>query len=182
MKKRFIQKIGAIFMALCICVTYMPMGVFAEQTKEISQKLKEGENESKESDNQSDSEKIIKKTENSTIYQLDDGMKREVIHDSNIRFEEDGKLIDYDPSLVKIEDNKTENNTDISEYAYENNKGDKKNYIPESISEETPIILENNNYQITISPTEKETKKVKVEDENVLNIYDEEVNLPVKAI
>lgn len=41
MKKRFIQKIGAIFMALCICVTYMPMGVFAEQTKEISQKLKE---------------------------------------------------------------------------------------------------------------------------------------------
>ena len=29
--------------------------------------------------------KIIEKTENSTIYQLDGGMKREVIHDSNIR-------------------------------------------------------------------------------------------------
>ncbi|MDY3374185.1 MAG: DNRLRE domain-containing protein [Terrisporobacter othiniensis] len=182
MKKRFIQKIGAIFMALCICVTYMPMGVFAEQTKEISQKLKERGNEVIESDNKSDSAKIIEKTENSTIYQLDGGMKREVIHDSNIRFKENGKLIDYDPSLVKIEDNKTENNTDISEYAYENNRGDKKNYIPESISEETPIILENNNYQITISPTEKETKKVKVEDENVLNIYDEEIKLPVKAI
>ena len=51
-------------MALCICVTYMPMGVFAEQTKEISQKLKEGENEAIESNNKSDSVKIIKKTEN----------------------------------------------------------------------------------------------------------------------
>ena len=182
MKKRFIQKVGAIFMALCICVTYMPMGIFAEQTKEMSQKLKEKGEGATESSNQSNLGKVIKKTENSTIYQLDDGMKREVIYDSNIRFKENGKLIDYDPSLVKIEGDRTDNNTNISEYAYENNKGDKKNYIPESISEETPIILENNNYQITISPTEKETKKVKVEDENVLNIYDEEVKLPVKAI
>ena len=181
MKKNTIQKIVSIFLAICMWITYMPMGIFAEELNELSQKIKD----SKEVDNSKgklNSGKIIDKTENSTIYQLDDGMKREIIHDSNIRFKENGKLIDYDPSLVKVEDNKTENNTDISQYAYENNKGDKKNYIPKNISEETPIILENNTYQITISPTEKETNKVKVEDENVLNIYDEEVKLPVKAI
>lgn len=128
------------------------------------------------------SEKIIKKTESSTIYQLEDGKKKEVIYDSNIRFKENGKLIDYDPSLVKIDDSKTENNTDISNYKYENNKGDKKNYLPEIISEETPIILEKEDYQITMSPINQESKNVKLEDEKILDIYDKEVKLPVKAV
>ncbi|MEG0097725.1 MAG: DNRLRE domain-containing protein, partial [Cetobacterium sp.] len=182
MKSKIIQKIGAIFMSVCICITYMPMGVFAEEVKEISQKLQEEGDKPEKSNNQSETGQIIKKTENSTIYQLSDGMKREIIHDSNIRFEENGKLVDYDPSLIKIEDNKTENNTNISGYAYENKKGDKKNYLPEIVSEETPIILEKDNFQITISPIDKETKGVKVEDENILDIYDKEVQIPVKAI
>lgn len=61
MKSKIIQKIGAIFMSVCICITYMPMGVFAEEVKEISQKLQEEGDKPKKSNNQSETGQIIKK-------------------------------------------------------------------------------------------------------------------------
>ncbi|MEG1059827.1 MAG: hypothetical protein RSE57_06635, partial [Clostridia bacterium] len=63
MKRKIIQKIGAVFMAICICITYMPMGVFAEEAKEISQNLQEEGDESAKYNNKSDTGQIIKKTE-----------------------------------------------------------------------------------------------------------------------
>ncbi|MEG0856904.1 MAG: DNRLRE domain-containing protein, partial [Terrisporobacter sp.] len=177
MRKRYYNKIISIVLAISILITSGHIDVYADQVKETFGNIKKT---SQEVDN-SKKEKVIKKTESSTVYQLEDGMKREVIHDSNIRFKEDGKLVDYDPSLVKVNNNKTHNNADISKYAYENKKGDNKNYIPKKISQETPIILEKENYQITISPINKETNQVKVEDQNILDIYDKEIQIPVKA-
>lgn len=178
MIKKKINKLISFSLAICMTLVYLPMGVFAEELQNVTEAI-QSVNQKEES---SEQEKIIKKTESSTVYQLEDGKKKEVIYDSNIRFKENGKLIDYDPSLVKIDDSKTENNTDISNYKYENNKGDKKNYLPEIISEETPIILEKEDYQITMSPINQESKNVKLEDEDILDIYDKEVKLPVKAV
>ena len=178
MIKKKINKLISFILAICMTLVYLPMGVFAEELQNVSEAIQSVNSK----DVSSESEKVIKKTENSTVYQLEDGKKKEVIYDSNIRFKEKGKLVDYDPSLIKIDDKKTDNYTDISDYKYENNKGDKKNYLPNTISEETPVILENNNYQITMAPKDSKTKKVKLEDENILDIYDEEVKLPVKAV
>ena len=63
-----------------------------------------------------------------------------------------------------------------------NKAGDKKVYLPEKISTETPILLENDKNQIKVTPIiENETSKVNVENEKTLNIYDDEVSLPIKA-
>jgi len=122
MKKKKINKLISFILAICMTLVYLPMGVFAEELKSVTEAIQSANQE----DVSSKSEKVIKKTESSTIYQFEDGKKKEVIYDSNIRFKEKGKLVDYDPSLIKIDDKKTDNDTDISDYKYENNKGDKK--------------------------------------------------------
>ena len=76
-------------------------------------------------------EKIVNKTKNSTTYEEKDGRKKIIIYNANIRFEdENGKLIDYDPSLIKSKK---------TEFAYENKLGDSKVYLPTKISNHNKI-------------------------------------------
>ncbi|WP_304158232.1 radical SAM protein [Fusobacterium ulcerans] len=97
-------------------------------------------------------------------------------------YDKDNKLTDYDPSLVRIISDKSENNEDLSKYKYENKTGDKKLYLPEKVSTETPILLENEDNQIKIAPiVENNTSKVNIEKQKTINIYDDEVSLPIKA-
>ena len=83
----------------------------------------------------------------------------------DVRFEtKNGKLKDYDPSLVKIQKKKSENGNDLKDYAYENEEGDKKHYLPKNLTEETPVLMENGQYQISFAPiygqkTKKEEEK-----------------------
>ena len=97
-------------------------------------------------------EKIIDKTENSTTYQRTDGSKEIVMYSSDVRYrDEQNKLIDYDPSLVEITDeNKEENN--LEGYEYENKQGDIKQYIPTNLTEETPVLLQYDDYKVTLRP------------------------------
>lgn len=149
------------------------MSVIAEEIPMSKSTVEEGVEEMTEG--------IIEKTENKTVYQLKNGLKKEVIHDSNIRYYDDGKLIDNDPTLVNIKEDETNNKTDLSDYAYENKNGENKHYFPQKISKDTPVLLENNKYQISIHPIMDESNKVKLEKEKTINIYDEEVNIPIKA-
>lgn len=173
MKKSMFIKIISYILTICIAVTNIPMSVFSEEISESKSTADEGVEEMTEG--------IIEKTENKTVYQLKNGLKKEVIHDSNIRYYDDGELIDNDPTLVKIKEDETNNKTDLSDYAYENNSGENKHYFPNKISKNTPVLLENNKYQISMYPIMGESKEIKLEKEKTINIYDEEVNIPIKA-
>ncbi|MFR7383924.1 MAG: hypothetical protein ACLUTO_05510 [Anaerostipes sp.] len=51
---------------------------------------------------------------------------------------DNGTLKDYDPTLVKVEDSKSENGNSLKDYAYENETGDKKHYLPEETDRQDP--------------------------------------------
>lgn len=110
------------------------------------------ENNSNQISDDVEREKIIVKTENSTTYQRTDGSKEVVMYSSDVRYrDEQNKLIDYDPSLVEITDDTIEENN-LEGYLYENKQGDAKQYIPTYLSEETPVLLKYEDYQVTLRP------------------------------
>ncbi|MDY2735432.1 hypothetical protein, partial [Intestinibacter sp.] len=175
-KKKLWTKFIANFMILVMIAVSIPMEGFAEELNNLNSRLQTEELTTK------GDEKILKKTEDKTIYQLDNGLKREVLYDGDVRYFEDGKLVDYDPSLIKIKSEKSKNKKDLSNYAYENKQGDKKNYLPNKISEETPILLENDKYSISINSVQEGSKKVSLQKDKITDIYDEEKTLPLKAV
>ncbi|MGL4485197.1 MAG: DNRLRE domain-containing protein [Anaerovoracaceae bacterium] len=139
-----------------------------------------------------------KSTISSTTFDLGEGKQKTVLFSEPVRFEEDGELIDYDPSLVAIEKGKkTENGKSLSDYAYESKAGDKKQYFPEQISEDSPIIMENDKYSIEFSPiavkeeklsksqqiySEKQKREPQIEKGKFKNAENEEKKLPLKAV
>jgi len=177
-RQNLFKKIIANFLVIVFLFVSLPMSVFADEIDKITSANKEIYKEEVTNE-----DNVIEKTENKTVYELEDGLKKEVIHDANVRFyDENNKLTDYDPSLIKVDSNKSDNNEDLSKYKYENKAGDKKVYIPEKISTETPILLENDKNKIKVTPIiENETSKVNIENEKTLNVYDDEVSLPIKA-
>lgn len=107
----------------------------------------------------------------------------------NVRFEDEhGQLVDYDPSLVKIEDTESKNGNDLTEYAYENKVGDSKQYMPRNLSENTPLLMEKEDKEMSISMTEETLKEldllheeIEVEREVIENAYQEEIKAKVDA-
>ena len=177
-RQNLLKKIIANFLVVVFLLVSLPMSVFADEIDKITSINKDIYVEKNVNE-----ENVIKKTENSTLYELEDGLKKQVLYDTDIRFyDKDNKLTDYDPSLVRIISDKSENNEDLSKYKYENKAGDKKLYLPEKVSTETPILLENEDNQIKIAPiVENNTSKVNIEKQKTINIYDDEVSLPIKA-
>ncbi len=121
-------------------------------------------------------------TPTSTTFDVGDGKKMTVFYQEPVRFEnEEGELVDYDPSLTEVDEKETDNNVSLDGYVYENAEGDKKQYFPEILSEDTPILMENQEYSIKMNPTE-ETKKVTVEEDEYTNGYEETKDVPLKAV
>ena len=104
------------------------------------------------------------RTKNSTTWKLSDGHKQVVYYSNDVRFEnEDGALVDYDASLVAVQQAKSTEGVKLDGYAYENKQGDMKHYIPEEMDEETPLRLENGDYSLEVTPmfvTSENDKKV----------------------
>lgn len=101
-----------------------------------------------------------KNTEDSTTYDAGDGVLVTEYYGQDVRFRnEDGELVDYDPTLKKLE-----SRDDLNGYAYENTAGDQKQYFPENLTEETPILLENEDKQIRLVPVEGPEKNDKKGD------------------
>ena len=98
---------------------------------------------------------------------------------------------DYDPAYIELDSAflaQSEEKQDRSGYLYRNTAGDSYQYIPEALSEETPVLLEKDDYQITIAPTEKTYKdffgkkvKVKKEKEKTEDAYGNVKKKNVKA-
>lgn len=159
-KKEFLKRFTATVLAFCMagtCADWAPIaqaagtgqsGILETQKEEeaVSYVYEEPKDVTKE-------ELTSERTESSTTWQLSDGNKQVVYYSSNVRYEdEDGNLTDYDPSLVAVKEAKSEDGTSLKGYAYENAQGDMKHYIPEEISEETPLRLENGAYSLEVSP------------------------------
>ena len=146
-RQNLLKKIIANFLVVVFLLVSLPMNVFADEIDKITSANKDIYVEKSVNE-----DNVIKKTENSTLYELEDGLKKQVLYDTDIRFyDEDNKLTEYDKSLVRIISDKSENNEDLSKYKYENKTGDKKLYLPEKVSTETPILLENEDNQIKIA-------------------------------
>lgn len=93
--------------------------------------------------------------EASTTYDLGGGRKATIFYSYDVRYrDEQGNLVDIDPEFTAISGkNSTEQGESLSDYQYENVSGANKTYIPEELSESTPIIMEKENYSITMTPT-----------------------------
>lgn len=181
-KLRF--RLAAFFMVICLVVTMMPSGVYALNVKNQDDSLES------ESEVDTSKEQIIEKDEYTTTYNIGKGQKKKVFHGSNVRFkDENGELVDYDPSLVALDDSeKVKNNKASGKYAFKNNKGDKKQYFPDSLAEDTPLVMENEEDRIQITPAQSfvdtynlNNAKVKVEKEKVETIEGKK-KIPVTAV
>ena len=103
------KKIISKFLVLVMILVSLPMSVFADEIDKITSVNQEIYKEEVINE-----DNVIEKTENKTVYELDDGLKREVIYDADVRFyDENNKLTDYDPSLMKIDSSKSDNNEDL---------------------------------------------------------------------
>lgn len=160
MKKRF-RKLLCCFLAFTLMFTSIEWSGITQSIHSV--KAEESQKETKTVEQK----EVIKseKTKNSTTFALANGKKQTVFYGQDVRFEtKNGKLKDYDPSLVKIQNKKSENGNDLKDYVYENEEGDKKHYLPKNLTEETPVLMENGQYQISFAPiygqkTKKEEEK-----------------------
>lgn len=133
-------------------------------------------------------------SEDKTVYDLGGSKKMEVTHSNAVRFKDGkGKWVDYDPSLVPVEEKKSEAGKVLEGYAYRNSKGDKKNYLPEKLGKDSPVRLEQDKYGISFHPVTEQTiennvfsqigdfSSVTVEDDTYVDAYEQESLQPLKA-
>lgn len=193
-RKRW-HRITAILLVLTMLFTSIPAMAFAEstgseepdagETGKSEETLLMEENlqleESVSEDNIIDSEN----TTESTTFDLGNGKRMIIYHGQDVRYEtEEGKLEDYDSSLVELKAEESETGENLSDYAFENRKGDIKHYIPQSLKEETPVITENGKYSLSMVPIDETVEKqpVKKEKEPVLMPYEEVKEKQIRAV
>lgn len=111
---------------------------------------------------------IIEKTEDSTTFDLGNGEYKTIFYGGQIRYKENGVWVDYDPSLEKISRGEvTEQSESLNGYAYQNAAGDKKQYIPENISEDTPVRMEYKDYAIEFSLIDSDISRLDAANDDV---------------
>lgn len=184
-KQRY--KVIAWMLTLCLVITLIPDIGYAAQsdnreTHETTVNTSEIEIV--------DEGKIIGKTEASTTFQLEDGGYKTIFHGGQVRYKEAGKWVEYDPSLKEIESGeKTLQSESLRGYVYTNAIGDKKHYIPENASEDTPVRMEYKNYAIEFSLIDRDLSRleakgdqVKIESKAIPALYEGTEELPVDAV
>ncbi len=107
-----------------------------------------------------------KSTESSTTYDLGNNEKMTILYGDAVRYhDENGDLVDYDPSLTEIKSNDTTSqDEDLDGYKYTNTSGDKKHYLPETLSEETPALMEFGEYGVSFAPTDSTAERILGDD------------------
>ena len=165
MKRRLAKswkRIVATTLIMAMILTSTSLESLAAETDGNSPPVKTEKEETAEKEEVVCKENVIesKNTEDSTTYDAGDGVLVTEYYGQDVRFRnEDGELVDYDPTLKKLE-----SRDDLNGYAYENTAGDQKQYFPENLTEETPILLENEDKQIRLVPVEGPEKNDKKGD------------------
>ncbi len=121
-------------------------------------------------------ETIVRKTENATVYDVGNGKRRAEVYTGKVRFKNDkGNLVDYDNSLVENTTATSAEGNDVSEYTYRTKRSDKKSYFPNELSEDTPVMIEYEKYQVEITPQEMaDGASAKVNEESIEDLYENE--------
>lgn len=115
MRRNIYGKMISVVMAMALCVTSINVSAVqseSEITKKnalMSDKQEIIENDDKSIDDEGREKPVVIKEiksmrdENSNTYLMSNGMKKTVYYSDNIRFEEDGKLRNYNSELVSAE-------------------------------------------------------------------------------
>lgn len=120
------------------------------------------------------------RTKNSNTYLMSDGSKKLEWYGDDIRYKENGKWKDYDSSLKEIENKdlkeleKTdvvESNKAIAQYKMVNTEGNSKQYFPEELGKDTPIIMKKDKYEIAFSQKTEKGEMPKKSDGDYEVIY-----------
>ena len=193
----FWKKAVSWVLACCLVVTLIPQLGYAtkadaaEQAGSKAQKQETKQAEKKISPEDVTEKNVTDKTETSTTYSLGGGEKMTVFHGGSVRFQdEEGNLTDYDPELVEIKAGETtEEKESLKGYKYRNKTGDEKQYLPQKLSEDTPLLLEKDGHQITLTPTDDMVKalgmaraSVKSESEKVKDLHQQETEKTIDAV
>ena len=79
-----------------------------------------------------------------------------MIHSGEVRYEDaKGELVDYDPTLTEIKEKQTMQERSLEGYAFENTEGDRKQYLPEKLDPDTPLLLEHDDLAIQMQPVNR---------------------------
>ncbi|MCL2606217.1 MAG: DNRLRE domain-containing protein, partial [Coriobacteriia bacterium] len=118
---------------------------------------------------------LIYISKDSNVY-LDPETGEETIEffSSPVRFEDDdGQFVEIDPSLkVSLYDG----------FAYESRAGPSTNFFPETIDDNTPFLLTNEDYEIRFSLASKEDASLaEIEDQEFTDIFEETEDRPLAA-
>ena len=171
------KKVVASVLTIAICLTTVDLISVKAYAKETSNAIKE-ELKLKETDEEIDAyidelvddgkeweENEKKATTNSITYELVDGIEKTVFYSDDVRYKNSkGDLVDYDSTLKGVSRKVTGGNNDLNDYVYENTLGNSKNYFPENVSIETPVLLEKEKYSVKVSPIENQTNDGELED------------------
>ncbi|MBQ8044185.1 MAG: DNRLRE domain-containing protein, partial [Clostridia bacterium] len=172
------KKVVASMLTIAISLTTVDLISVKAYAKETSDAIKE-EQKLKETDEEIDAyidelvddgkeweENDKKATTNSITYELVDGIEKTVFYSDDVRYKNSkGDLVDYDSTLKGVSRKVTGGNNDLNDYVYENTLGNSKNYFPENVSIETPVLLEKEKYSVKVSPIENQTNDSELEDD-----------------
>ena len=174
-------------MSLVLFVTVIPSNVFATDVKAQNDTVTEESELSAEEEELSLEETLQleaelseenaipeESTESATVFDLGDGKKTIVYYGQDVRYEEDGELIDYDPALVTIDTTKSDGGESLKDYKYVNKAGDSKHYIPEKLDVDSEILMEKDEYSIKMLPLDDsvQNRQVILEKEETLTPYE----------
>lgn len=184
-RKRW-HRLTAILLVLTMLFTSIPAMAFAESASSEEPDAGQDEIQYEEQtlsntlileESVSEENAVLEEsTETTTIFDLGDGKKVAVFHGGDVRYKtEDGTFADYEPELVSIQEQESINGEELKGYLYENKTGDMKQYIPEVLNEETPLLMEKKGYSIKMTPMEEESLKTEVEvvKDETLTPYEE---------
>ena len=166
MRTRNISK-KLVSLALTIAIIGTGSGI-----NTLANSVNDGKNSQKAVDNKVTvvKELIDERTENSNTYLLSDGSKKTELFLSNIRYEKDGQLKDYENEIVDIGKNvkksiSTYGSGDKSSYKYVNKSSDNKAYFSDDI--EDGIMLSHGKYILKMIPViEEENDDINKDDKN----------------
>jgi hypothetical protein len=156
-----------VSLALTIAIIGTGSGINA-----LANSVNDGKNSQKAADNKVTVVKELtdERTENSNTYLLSDGSKKTELFLSNIRYEKDGQLKDYENEIVDIGKNgkksiSTYGSCDKSSYKYVNKSSDNKAYFSDDI--EDGIMLSHGKYILKMTPViEEENDDINKDDKN----------------
>lgn len=153
--KNFWRSIS-LTLILCLVMTSMPAMAFAAEENESAAASETAQVSAKDL-SEVTMEDVIEEesSEYVTVFNLGGNQKAKVFTAYPVRFEDEkGEMAEVEPELVTVDESETtEQGVSLSGYAYENKAGAYKQYIPKSLSENTPVLMESGEYAISMTPT-----------------------------